>query len=103
MTDFNIVVIGGGAAGLCAAISAKKAARNSSVCILERMPKIGKKILVTGNGRCNFSHLPVEPSRYTGSFKADKILSQYPDLREFFLDLGVASAADDEGRLYPLS
>ena len=103
MTDFNIVVIGGGAAGLCAAISAKKAARNSSVCILERMPKIGKKILVTGNGRCNFSHLPVEPNRYTGSFKADKILSQYPDLREFFLDLGVASAADDEGRLYPLS
>ena len=103
MADYNIAVIGGGAAGLCAAIGAKQAAGNSSVCILERMPKVGKKILVTGNGRCNFSHIPVEASRYTGSFKPDKILAQYPDLRDFFLGLGVASAADGEGRIYPLS
>ena len=103
MADFDIAVIGGGAAGLCAAMGAKQAAGNSSVCILERMPKIGKKLLVTGNGRCNFSHLPVEASRYAGSFKPDKILAQYPDLRPFFLELGVASAADGEGRLYPLS
>ena len=103
MEHFDIAVIGGGAAGLCAAIAAKSVSQRISVCILEKLPKTGKKILATGNGRCNFSHLPVEPCRYVGTVKPDGIIGAYPDLRSFFLELGVASAADGEGRLYPLS
>ena len=103
MTDFDIAVIGGGAAGLCAAISAKGVCGRLSVCMLERLPKTGKKILVTGNGRCNFSHTDISADRYTGSVNVKGILEQYPDLRSFFLELGVASYEDGEGRLYPLS
>ena len=47
----NVIVVGGGASGLMAAISAAKS--GASVCILEHNEKLGKKILATGNGRCN--------------------------------------------------
>ena len=48
----NVIVVGGGASGLMAAISAAKS--GASVCILEHNEKLGKKILATGNGRCKF-------------------------------------------------
>ncbi|MEN6311934.1 MAG: FAD-dependent oxidoreductase, partial [Acidobacteriota bacterium] len=50
---FDVAVIGGGAAGLAAAISAAR--RGASVLVCERMPRLGKKILATGGGRCNLS------------------------------------------------
>ena len=61
----NIIVVGGGASGLMAAISAAKS--GASVCILEHNEKLGKKILATGNGRCNFSNRLQEPSCYRRS------------------------------------
>ena len=51
MEKYNTVIIGGGAAGICAAIS--KARTGDSVIICERMMQLGKKILASGNGRCN--------------------------------------------------
>ena len=50
---YDIAIIGGGAAGLMAAISAKSANSAKTVVILERLDKTGKKLLATGNGRCN--------------------------------------------------
>lgn len=52
----DIVVIGGGAAGMMAALTAKKAGKDLSIVILEKMPRPGRKILVTGKGRCNLTN-----------------------------------------------
>lgn len=74
----NIIVVGGGASGLMAAISAAKS--GASVCILEHNDKLGKKILATGNGRCNFSNRLQEPSCYRSSQRNFpwQVIEQFP-------------------------
>jgi len=62
MTKVDVIVIGGGAAGLMCAITAGN--RGRSVVVLEGSNKIGKKILMSGGGRCNFTNLHCEPSRF---------------------------------------
>ena len=59
---FDLVILGAGAAGLMCAITAAK--RGRSVLILEKSNKIGKKILMSGGGRCNFTNLFVEPEQF---------------------------------------
>ncbi|MBA54026.1 MAG: aminoacetone oxidase family FAD-binding enzyme [Pseudomonadales bacterium] len=60
--SFDVVVIGGGAAGLfCAALAAQ---RGRKVAVLERTSKVGKKILMSGGGRCNFTNMYTEPANY---------------------------------------
>ena len=51
--SFDILIVGAGASGLAAAISAKRTLPRLRVAMLERLPRVGKKILATGNGRCN--------------------------------------------------
>ncbi|MBO6248371.1 MAG: NAD(P)/FAD-dependent oxidoreductase, partial [Bacteroidales bacterium] len=53
----DILIIGGGAAGLMAAYGATKALPEAKITILEKMPRPGRKILFTGKGRCNFTNL----------------------------------------------
>ena len=60
----KIMIIGGGAAGLMAAIQAARC--GASVTILEKNESPGKKILVTGNGRCNLTNLGLDPNAYHG-------------------------------------
>jgi len=62
MKDHDLIVIGAGAAGLMCAITA--AQRGKTVLVLERSNKAGKKILMSGGGRCNFTNLHVAPERY---------------------------------------
>ena len=64
----NILILGGGAAGLAAALAAAQAAPTAQVTILERNPKLGKKLLATGNGRCNLDNTGIAPEQY---FTAD--------------------------------
>lgn len=97
----EIVVIGGGAAGMAAALTA---ARNGAeVLLLERLPRVGKKILLTGNGRCNLGNLHCTDERYHGSFAAAAQLCSDFDVQKFFEELGLYCRLDDEGRLYPHS
>ena len=65
MRKVDCVVIGGGAAGLmCAAIAG---ARGRSILLLDHANKVGKKILMSGGGRCNFTNYFVEPDNYLSS------------------------------------
>lgn len=62
MKNYDVIVIGAGAAGLMCAIEAGK--RNKSVLLLDKANKVGKKILISGGGRCNFTNLYTEPDNY---------------------------------------
>src|ERR1700758_268172 len=60
--DFDVIILGGGAAGLMCAIEAGK--RGKRVVVLERAARIGKKILISGGGRCNFTNLHCQPENF---------------------------------------
>ena len=62
MIQFDVVVIGGGAAGLMCAIEAGK--RGRRVLVIEHCDRVGKKILISGGGRCNFTNLHVAPDNF---------------------------------------
>lgn len=93
-------VIGGGAAGLCAAIAASE--KGDSVALFERMDRVGKKILATGNGRCNL--LNVGEPRYgeaNGFVKRALSVFSCAELISFFERLGLTLREEGEGRVYP--
>lgn len=99
----DILIIGGGASGLAAAVSAKQNAPAAEVVIAERLPRVGKKILATGNGRCNLGSSFLSPEHYHGSVDAMDVISRTPSAEEFFRSLGVLTYSDEQGRLYPYS
>jgi len=65
VTDYDVIILGGGAAGLMCAIAA--GARGRRVVVLESSNKIGKKILMSGGGRCNFTNLHCEPACFSSA------------------------------------
>lgn len=100
----RVVIIGGGAAGLVAAVTAARC--NAQVTILEHMDQVGKKILSTGNGRCNMTNLRMGPECYRSgdsSFPM-KVIEGFPveDTLEFFRELGI-EPKDRDGYIYPNS
>ena len=99
----DILIIGAGAAGLACALSALDGGKKPNITLIDRMPKAGKKILVTGNGRCNLSNTNISEKCYHGSVNVRSLLSDIPDIRPFFSALGLFTRADGEGRIYPLS
>jgi predicted Rossmann fold flavoprotein len=103
----ELAIIGAGASGLTAAIRAGKAMGTGagSILLLERLPRVGKKILVTGNGRCNLSNHHALAHPYHNKGFAAAALAQFgPEACEAFFDsLGLALWTDAEGRVYPRS
>ncbi len=63
----DVIIIGGGAAGLCSAVYLKKKCPDISIRILEASTRVGKKLALTGNGRCNITNKNIDISRYHGS------------------------------------
>ena len=62
----DIAVLGGGASGLCAALAAKEEYPAADVMIVEKLPRVGKKIIATGNGKCNLSNLSLAKKNFHG-------------------------------------
>lgn len=99
---YELVIIGGGAAGLACAVSAIKSGCKN-IAVIDRMSKVGKKLSVTGNGKCNLSSRNLSEEFYHGSFDVKPILDEYSDIRVFFEKLGLFTYSDSMGRIYPLS
>lgn len=100
---YDVIIIGAGASGLMAAAAA--ASKGARVALLEHKDDIGKKILATGNGRCNFTNTDMSVNKFHGSKALIKNgLSQfnYSDTIRFFKGLGIP-AYDNAGYIYPNS
>lgn len=100
---YDVIIIGAGASGLMAAAAA--ASKGARVALLEHKDDIGKKILATGNGRCNFTNTDMSVNKFHGSKALIKNgLSQfnYADTIRFFKELGIP-AYDNAGYIYPNS
>ncbi len=104
MKSKKLAVIGGGASGVCAAIEAKYRDESIDVTVFERLPKVLKKILATGNGRCNFTNENLSPVHFHGDtlFLRKVLTSSYADSENYFRSLGLLSYNED-GRIYPRS
>lgn len=101
----RIIIIGGGAAGMMAALSARQ--NGGDVLILERNDRLGKKLLATGNGRCNYTNQNLTINNYHGKNHrfAQNALSKFDVKKtiDFFEKLGITPAVEDNGKVFPLS
>ncbi|MDF2473280.1 MAG: hypothetical protein K0R21_1062 [Anaerocolumna sp.] len=100
----EVIIVGGGASGLMAGIIAAR--QKHKVTILEHKDKIGKKILATGNGKCNYTNLMQTPECYRSSDSTfpGKVLAQFDVTKtlDFFSDLGIYPK-EKRGYIYPNS
>lgn len=106
MDAVHCLVIGGGAAGMMAAVAA--AERRERVLLLEGNRQLGRKILVSGNGRCNLTNLDADAPRYYHGGDPGFVgpaLAQFPVARTlaFFAELGIETHEEKRGRLFPRS
>ena len=113
----DIAIVGGGAAGLAAAISAAQSAaqagRRLSVAIFEEDERVGRSILATGNGRCNFSNEFISCDAYRNAAFVEQALAALAaqpggvesaePVQSFFESLGLAWRQEPDGRRYPLA
>ena len=99
-------IIGAGAAGMAAALAAAEN-ENTQVILLERQTRVGRKLLATGNGRCNLTNLHAAQGGYHGddpAFSASAIRNFDPVMTlGWFSKLGLHTVAEDSGRVYPYS
>lgn len=104
-TTNRVLIVGGGASGMLAAIAAKR--QGADVTILERNPRIGKKILATGNGRCNFTNINTDIKCFHGNNPkfAYSVLAGFGvrNTIDFFTQLGITHKVEDFGKVFPMS
>ena len=106
----KVAIIGAGASGLACAIEAFEEAKRQNktidITLFEKNDRAGKKILATGNGRCNLTNLNCKKEFYNGNAEvAMSVFEKFsPESNiQFFRRLGLYTKADSEGRVYPLS
>jgi len=109
--SFDVAIVGAGAAGLATAIAAgreaSRAGRSRRVVLVDGADAPGRKILVSGGGRCNVTHEVVRETDFRGSTPAAirKVLRRFDvaDTVELFRGLGVDLVREDGGKLFPAS
>lgn len=106
----RIVVIGGGASGLFAAIEAARTLRGqqleATVSVIEALPRSAKKLLATGNGRCNIANRHMSLDNFHGDkCLIDSVFEHFPmtQLEAYYKSLGLLLRDDGSDRLYPMS
>jgi predicted Rossmann fold flavoprotein len=101
----RIAVIGGGASGLMAACFAANG--NSRVTVFERQKKIGRKILVSGNGRCNITNRHITAEKYHGRNPhfVHNVFARFGlhETVDFFKSIGIPLIEENDGKLFPAS
>ncbi len=102
----DVAVIGGGAAGLAAAVRCAEALGGRRVIVFEKGDRVGRKLLASGSGTCNLSNIRMSAARYHGappSFVAPVLEKFSPDdAISFFSSLGILCAPREDGRIYPI-
>lgn len=102
----KVLVIGGGASGMAAALTAAQVP-GAQVTLLERQARVGRKLLATGNGRCNLTNRHIAFSHYHGAPPAfvRPALERFPmeETLQYFEALGLLTAEEPSGRVYPFS
>lgn len=105
MKMVDMLVVGAGAAGLIAAITSARAGH--TVTLLEQNNKIGKKILVSGNGKCNIDNRYISTNRFHGQDPdfIEKVLEGYgvDVVEKFFTSIGLELTEGKEGKMFPMS
>ncbi len=101
----DMIVVGAGAAGLIASITAARAGHK--LTLLEQNNKIGKKILVSGNGKCNIDNKYISTNRFHGQDPdfIEKVLEGYgiEVVEKFFTSIGLELIEGKEGKMFPMS
>ncbi len=97
----NLLIAGGGASGLTAAITAKRTMPELRVTVLEANDRAGKKLLLTGNGRCNITNADLSPAHYHGG-NPGKMCGN-GEIVNFFESIGTEIVFEPDGRAFPAS
>ena len=102
---YDVIIIGAGASGLVSAIVSAR--RGKKVLILEKNSKVGKKLLATGNGKCNITNQRIISDRFYSNNPAfiSKVLDgyNYQSVKQFFKSIGLEFVEGKEGKVFPMS
>ncbi len=105
--NFDCIIIGGGAAGLAAAVNLAKRKPNVKIAVLEALDRVGKKLSLTGNGQCNITNKNLNfncfHSENSGFFETALNKYGFAYTTEFFEEIGISIVSKDDGRSYPRS
>ena len=103
---YDVMIVGGGAAGLAAAVFLTREKPGCRVLVLEKNPRVGKKLMATGNGTCNLTNVTATVADYHGAPElAKKALEALtvPQTLAFFTSIGVDCVTRADGKVYPAS
>jgi len=110
MNHFNVIVVGGGAAGFFTAINTKEKNKQLSVCILEKGKEVLQKVKISGGGRCNVTHACFDPKELTAFYPRGQreLLGPFHqfmtgDTMEWFENRGVPLKIEEDLRIFPES
>lgn len=103
---FKVVIVGGGFSGLVSSIILSQKFGGENVLLIEKLSRVGKKILSTGNGQCNLSNIDMDLSHFHTGSNCDLSPifcdNSYKNLEKFFNELGIMLINED-GKFYPMS
>ena len=98
---YDVVIVGAGASGLMLANILKKENKNISVLLLEKNDKVGKKLSITGNGKCNLGNSFISEDKYNMNKYYKGMIKYEKDYLNYLKSFGILLKEDKEGRIYP--